>query len=143
MDPITAAALALKAKAFAASAGKFMASYWREALIGTLVLSLAVQHSCLASAQHKLKAEKTAHATDLRICKDNDAKAKVAVAEANASVQALGDASKAATAKAQKAVQVQQKTVQRASKVAAGVMAHQTGPDACKAIHALRMEVSK
>lgn len=140
MDPILAAKLA--------SAGLkvvgFLKANWRYVAIGVLALALVVQHGCLKRARADLKVERVAHAQDVRTAKDNDRKAKEAVAKANASVEAVRAQGLRDTAAAEKAASDARRAAQVASRTAAQVMARKAGPGGyCPAIHQLRLDTTR
>jgi hypothetical protein len=81
---------------------------------------------------------------DNQVCKDNDRKAKEAVAKANASVEAVRAQGLRDTAAAEKAAQQARSAAQVASKTAASIMARKAGAGGvCPAIHALRLETTR
>ena len=126
------------------TAGQWALKNWRYVTIGALLVVLAVQHSCYTQVEHKLTAEKAAHAQDVATAKANDLKAKAAVAAANASIEAVRVQGLRDTAVAEQAAREAQARAVAASKTAASIMARK--PDnggICPSIHSLRVETSR
>lgn len=141
MDPV---ALAKIAAVFQRALAWVLSGGWRYITIGVLLVALSLQHGCLTRSQKALKAERAAHAADVKVCKDNDRKAKDAVAASIASVETLKMQADRDTEAAEKAARDADKRATAAVKRADQVLARKLEPAGVYAsIHKLREDTTR